>query len=133
MCGNRHHDPHVMLDQKNGPSVAGNADQQGSEFGDFTGIEPGGRLVEQKDLWILGERTRNFDTALVAVWQIARRPVPPRLRNSGPFQAGARALREFEFSAPARHGRSSDVNKPYAPKRWAPAITLVRTLMPRAI
>ena len=67
VVGDRHHQPHVMLDQQHGDiAVVANPADQVAEDVDFLMVEAAGRLVEQQYLGLRGKRPRQLDALLGA-------------------------------------------------------------------
>ncbi len=70
VIGDRHDEAHVMLDQQHGHvALVADAADQVAEHIDFFMIEAAGGFVEQQDLRIGGERTRELDALLGAEGQ----------------------------------------------------------------
>jgi hypothetical protein len=67
MVGDRHHQPHVMLDQQHGDAaVFANPANEIAEHMDLFVVEAASRLIEQKDLRLGGQRPGQFDAFLRA-------------------------------------------------------------------
>ena len=65
-----HDDFHVVLDEQHGESELLLDESDQLHQLDFLGrVHPGGRFVEQEQLWPCGERANDFEPALIAVGQ----------------------------------------------------------------
>src|SRR5258708_31819215 len=62
-----HDDAHVMLDQQHGDAALLNSLDHGNEPRPLVGVEPGGRLVEQKETRRGGEGYGDLELALLAI------------------------------------------------------------------
>src|SRR5882757_5559033 len=67
-----HDQPHVVLDEQHGHPVVADAPDQLEERVLFRRVEAGRRLVEAQQSRVRGERARDLETPLLAVWQVAR-------------------------------------------------------------
>ena len=69
-----HHDPHVVLDEEDGQAelVAQAADEVDPSVAGLAAVHAGGRLVEEQQLRLRGQRAGDLQPALVAVRQVAR-------------------------------------------------------------
>src|SRR5205085_6823582 len=87
-----HDEPHRMLDEKDrGPEFLAYPAKKVHEPVDFSDVEPGGRLVEQKKLRPRRKRARELEPSLQAVGQMTRRRAGV-LVELEPFEKIHRAL-----------------------------------------
>ena len=61
-----------MLDQQQRNAIAADAFEQQFQRRRLGGVHAGRGFVQRQQLGLGGERTRNFETALIAIRQIAR-------------------------------------------------------------
>ena len=67
-----HDHAHVVLDQEHGdPQLRTNALEQPGHLAGLRRVHPGGRLVEQQQLGLTRERTRDLETPLVTIREVA--------------------------------------------------------------
>ena len=77
MLADTHHHLHVVLDEQDRYSPVADALDELHELAALLWVHPGGRLVEQQQVWLSGERSGDLEPSLVAVGERAGDLVAP--------------------------------------------------------
>ena len=112
-----HHQVHVMLDHEDGDAALADAQQQLPELGRLLRVQAGGRLVEQQQLRLGGERAGQLDPALQAIGEAAGRLVR-QVREADEVEQLQRTRARRGFLPRARRASaSSEAKKPFFIRR----------------